>query len=450
MGKYFGTDGVRGRANDTLTPELAYQLGRAAAMTFAGNSDQAKPLLVIGKDTRISGDMLEAAIAAGITATGCNVLLLGVLPTPGVAVLTRKLSATAGVVISASHNPYYDNGIKFFAAGGLKLPDEVEAQIEALLDAPDAILRCCDDALGVIGSYPQAAADYLDWLHQQLKPDLSGYKLVVDAANGASSPLAEVVFSRLGAEVVMLADQPDGVNINHECGSTHVACLQRRVVEEGAALGLALDGDADRLIAVDEQGAVLDGDRIMAVLAKYLLETGRLAGKRAVVTQMSNLGFHHAMRGLGVAVEETQVGDRYVLERMLATGAVLGGEQSGHIILGQYNTTGDGLLAALLLLSVVAESGLTLSRLATVMQPLPQVLMNVRVKHKHRLREDAAVAAAREAAEQLLDGRGRLLLRPSGTEPLVRVMAEGEDEAELRRIVEQVASVIAERLNESE
>lgn len=446
MGKYFGTDGVRGRANDSLTPELAYALGRAAAMVFSREQTKGKPLLVIGRDTRISGPMLEAAIAAGITATGCDVLLLGVLPTPGVAVLTRQLNAAAGVMISASHNPYYDNGIKFFAAGGRKLPDEVEEKIEALLDAPESIPRCCDSELGLIGSYQGAALDYLDWLHQQLHPDLSGCKLVVDAANGASAPLAQAVFSRLGAEVVMLADQPDGVNINHDCGSTHLDCLRQRVVAEGADIGLALDGDADRLLAVDETGAVVDGDRILAVLAEYLLAQGRLTNSCAVVTQMSNLGFRQAMRRLGVTVEETRVGDRYVLERMQETGAVLGGEQSGHIILGHYNTTGDGLLAALLLLTVLTEQGRPLSELITVMQPLPQVVLNVRVRDKRGLDTDAAIAAAREAAESRLAGRGRILLRPSGTEPLIRVMAEGGDEEELRRITEDLAAVISDRL----
>ena len=446
MGKYFGTDGVRGRANDTLTPELAYALGRAAATVLALERHMGRPLLLIGKDTRISGDMLEAALAAGITAAGCDVLLLGVIPTPGVAVLTRTMGAAAGAVISASHNPYYDNGIKFFSSDGFKLPDVTEEAIEKLIDAPKAIPRLYDDELGIIRTCPDAAAQYRTWLHQQVKTDLRGLRLVVDTANGAATPIAAETFRLLGAEVSMIGNSPNGLNINAGCGSTHMEALCARVAAEGADLGLAFDGDTDRLLAVDENGALVDGDQIITILAKYLKEKGALAKNSVVITVMSNLGMRQALKELGIHFQETQVGDRYVLERMLGQGISLGGEQSGHIILSNYNTTGDGLLSALMLLTVVKRSGKRLSELARIMNRLPQVLVNVRVSNQEGWETDPDILAAKEEAETRLADSGRLLLRASGTEPLLRVMAEGNDEDELREIVGQVADVIRRKL----
>ncbi len=446
MGKYFGTDGVRGRANVELTAELAFALGLAAATVLAEAASREKPLLLIGKDTRISGDILEAALAAGFASAGWDVLLLGLLPTPGVAALTRLLEADAAAVISASHNPYYDNGIKFFSSQGQKLPDAVENRIEALLEAPEQIDRAKDNALGRITAYPGAARQYQDWLHNCLAPDLHGLKMVVDAAHGAAAPLAAATFRQLGAEVLTIGDAPDGCNINQDCGSTHLEALRQQVQASGAAVGIALDGDADRLLAVDEQGRTVDGDQIIAILAADLKAKNQLAANRVVVTQMSNMGLRLAMEALGVQVEETKVGDRYVLERLRETGAILGGEQSGHIILASHNSTGDGLIAALALLSVMQERNQPLSALCAVMRRLPQVLINARVRDKAALNTDAAIAAARAQVESRLAGRGRLLLRPSGTESIVRVMLEGEDEAELQALAQELAQLIESRL----
>ncbi|MDO4731976.1 MAG: phosphoglucosamine mutase [Bacillota bacterium] len=446
MGKYFGTDGIRGRVNDGLSGEMAFTLGMAAAAVLAEESDRRKPLLLIGKDTRISGSMLEAALAAGFASSGCDVLLLGVIPTPGVAALTRLLDADAAAVISASHNPYHDNGIKFFNNLGYKLPDGVEARIEALIDAPEKIKRALDGNIGVIENYPGAAKMYRDWAMQQLSPDLKSLRIVVDASNGATAAVAAEAFRQLGAEVISISDQPDGCNINDQCGSTHMEHLQKRVLAEKADLGLAFDGDADRMLAVDERGQLVDGDQIIAIVAAWLKERDELATNSVVITQMSNLGLRLAMEKLGIATEETKVGDRYVLERMLQIGAVVGGEQSGHIILSAYNSTGDGLVAALQLLAILVDRRQPLSQLAAVMQRLPQVLINVRVKDKSGIDTDADILAARHRVEEQLQGRGRLLLRPSGTESLIRVMAEGDDERELHQLVENLAALIGERL----
>lgn len=446
MGKYFGTDGMRGRVNDGLSGEQAFVLGMAAAAVLAEESDRSKPLLLIGKDTRISGSMLEAALAAGFASAGCDVLLLGVIPTPGVAALTRLLDADAAAVISASHNPYHDNGIKFFNDLGYKLPDGVEERIEALIDAPERIDRAVDGNIGIIRAYPEAAKQYQQWALRKLSPDLSGLHIVVDAANGATSGVAAAAFRTLGADVVSIFDQPDGCNINNGCGSTHISRLQQKVLEEGADLGLAFDGDADRVLAVDETGQVVDGDQIIAVIASWLRDRGELDTNSVVITQMSNMGLRLAMERLGVAVEETKVGDRYVLERMLQTGAVVGGEQSGHIILSRYNSTGDGLIAALQLLTIVVDQKQPLSQLTQVMQRLPQVLVNVRVQDKTGIDRDPDILAARRRVEEQLQGKGRLLLRPSGTESLIRVMAEGDDAQKLQQLVENLAALIGERL----
>ena len=446
MGKYFGTDGIRGRANEALTGEMAFTLGLAAAAVLAEESDRRKPLLLIGKDTRISGSMLEAALAAGFASSGCDVLLLGVIPTPGVAALTRLLKADAAAVISASHNPYHDNGIKFFNELGYKLPDSVEERIEALMDDPGQVTRALDGNIGVIREYPEAAQRYQDWALEKLHPDLTGLKIVVDAANGATSAVAPAALARLGAEVIALSDRPDGCNINDNCGSTHIEQLQRRVTAEKADLGLAFDGDADRMLAVDEQGQLVDGDQVIAIIAAWLKDRGDLPTDSVVITQMSNMGLRLAMEELGVATEETKVGDRYVLERMLQMGAVVGGEQSGHIILSRYNSTGDGLIAALQLLTILVDRKQPLSSLATVMRRLPQVLVNVRVKDKSGINTDPDILAARKRVEDQLAGSGRLLLRPSGTESLIRVMVEGQDEKQLRRLAENLAALIGERL----
>lgn len=446
MGKYFGTDGIRGRANEALTPEMAYVLGRASAAVLAEGSSHKRPLLLIGRDTRISGTMLESALAAGFAASGCDVLLLGVIPTPGVAALTRLLAADASAVISASHNPYYDNGIKFFNEKGYKLPDQVEARIEALIDAPESIPVVLDEKIGVIDTYNGAAERYLDWVWEQLHPDLSGLKIVVDAANGASSPIAEKAFRGLGAEVVMLSDSPDGCNINTGCGSTHMENLCEKVVEAKANLGIAFDGDADRMLAVDENGALVDGDQIIAAIAAYLKEKNALDHNAVVITVMTNMGFRIAMDKLGINVEETKVGDRYVLERMQEMGGIIGGEQSGHVILSNHNTTGDGLVSALQLLTVVQESGRKLSELVKVMERLPQVLKNVKVKSKAGLDTDADILQEKARIEEILKGRGRLLLRPSGTEPIVRVMAEGDDLAELEQLVGSMSAIVERQL----
>lgn len=444
MGKYFGTDGVRGRANHELTAELAFRLGRAAAMVLAREhgGEQQRPLVLIGKDTRISGDMLEAALAAGIAAAGCDVELLGVLPTPGVAMLTRCSGAAAGAVISASHNPYYDNGIKFFATTGFKLPDQVELEIEQLIDASD-LPQVADAGLGRIHRSDNAAELYRNWLIGQLSPPLHGLTIVVDAANGAASDIAAPVLSLLGAKVISIHDEPDGININDNCGSTHLTSLCQRVVDSGADLGLAFDGDADRLLAVDEMGSEIDGDQIMAILAAYLRRQGRLANDTLVITVMSNMGLRLAMEQAGIRLEETAVGDRYVLERMLEQQLSLGGEQSGHIILREFSTTGDGMLAALLLLSALVEQGGKMSELAAVMKRLPQVLRNVRVRSKEGWQEQPQIKAAAEQVSTALAGRGRLLLRASGTEPLLRVMVEGDDLAELEQLAAQLAETIA-------
>ena len=442
MGKYFGTDGIRGRVNDGLSGEMAFTLGMAAAAVLAEESDRRKPLLLIGKDTRISGSMLEAALAAGFASSGCDVLLLGVIPTPGVAALTRLLDADAAAVISASHNPYHDNGIKFFNNLGYKLPDGVEARIEALIDAPEQIKRALDGNIGVIESYPDAARMYREWALQQLSPDLKSLRIVVDASNGATSAVAAEAFRQLGAEVISISDQPDGCNINDQCGSTHMEHLQKRVLAEKADLGLAFDGDADRMLAVDEQGQLVDGDQIIAIIAAWLKERNALATNSVVITQMSNMGLRQAMEAIGVEVAETKVGDRYVLEKMLESGAVIGGEQSGHLIFREYNTTGDGAAAALFVLDMLKKSGKKYSELAKVMTRLPQHLLNVPVQRKEGWQDDAEIMAAIEAGRAELNGCGRIVVRTSGTESLLRVMAEGPEMAQLEKIVADIAAVI--------
>jgi phosphoglucosamine mutase len=440
MGKLFGTDGVRGVANRDLTPELAFRLGRAGAAVLAASGGRAR--VIVGRDTRISGDMLEAALTAGICSVGGDVLRVGVVPTPAVAWLTRALEAEAGAVISASHNPVEDNGIKFFSTSGYKLPDPVEEEIERLtLAADDNLSRPVGVELGRVREIEEAAERYIAHVCNTADRGLAGMRVVLDCAHGAACRVAATVFQRLGAEIFLLHNAPDGTNINVGCGSTHPQVLQAEVVARGADAGLAFDGDADRVIAVDAGGQVVDGDAIMTILARYRQEQGGLPGGRVVVTVMSNYGLHQALTAAGLQVHQTRVGDRYVLEEMLRTGAVLGGEQSGHIILLEHNTTGDGLITGVQLLAVMAATGRPLAELAAVMPHLPQLLVNVRVSDKEAAMDHPELLAAVAAAREQLSGRGRVLVRPSGTEPIIRLMVEGPDREELETIIADLERV---------
>jgi len=440
MGGMFGTDGVRGVANQDLTPELALKIGRAGGYVLAQKNPGAP--LVIGRDTRISGDMLEAALIAGICSAGVRVLRAGVLPTPGVAYLTRALGAAGGVVISASHNPVADNGIKFFGPDGFKLPDPVEEEIESLVNCQEAIPLPAGPAVGRCSAVEDAGGCYLGFLKEKAPVDLSGLKVAADCANGAASAVLPALLRELGAQVLPLFHRPNGININAGCGSTSPRALKEAVLAGGADLGLACDGDADRLIAVDERGEIVDGDQIMVICGRDLKAQGRLKKNTVVVTVMSNLGLHLAFRRDGIQVRETKVGDRYVLEELQKSGAAFGGEQSGHILFLDDHTTGDGLLTALKLLAVVVGRGAALSELAAQMERLPQLLENVPVADKQKVIASPFLAEAIARQEQKLNGQGRILVRPSGTEPLIRVMAEGRDPEELRRIVEELVQVV--------
>ena len=441
MARLFGTDGVRGLANAELTPELAFKMGRAATYYFG--KEHKCPVFYIGRDTRISGHMLEAALAAGICSAGGEAILLGVVPTPAVAYLTKKHGAQAGVVISASHNPYPDNGIKFFAGTGYKLPDAVEDELEKLIAAePDTMPRPTADGVGFITYKHELLQEYVEYALGTVDGSLSGLKIVVDCANGAAYEAAPAAFRKLGAEVIVLNDNPDGCNINAGCGSTHLEQLQAAVAQNNADIGLANDGDADRCLAVDEAGEPVDGDQIMLICALEMLRQNTLPDKTLVATVMSNLGLHQAMKNAGGKVLVTPVGDRYVLEAMLKNKLVLGGEQSGHIIFSQYSTTGDGLITALKLAAALKHSGKKMSQLAHVMTRFPQLLVNIRVKSKQGWENNAKIAEAIQAGEQELGDNGRILVRPSGTEPLIRVMAEGPTLADLERIVAAIADVI--------
>ncbi|MFZ3132121.1 MAG: phosphoglucosamine mutase [Desulfosporosinus sp.] len=440
MGRLFGTDGVRGVANSQLTPSLAFRLGQAGAYVLS--KEHPHPRIVIGKDTRISGDMLEAALIAGICSVGADVLRVGVLPTPGIALLTRTLDVSAGVVISASHNPVQDNGIKFFDSTGYKLPDGIEDEIGSIVLSEEKPWEVpIGGEVGRVIEIIDAGRRYMDFLKGTVGR-LDGIKVVLDCANGAAAYVGPIVLQEVGVEVTPICNTPDGVNINASCGSTHPEQLQRAVLEHGADLGLAMDGDADRLIMVDEQGNVLDGDYIMVICALAQKAKETLAQNAVVVTVMSNLGLHLALKGAGMTVYETQVGDRYVMEELLRTGAKLGGEQSGHIIFLDQNTTGDGLLTALHLLSVIKERQIPLSQLASQMRRLPQVLLNATVQHKELLMQDERVLVKVKEAEQALGDQGRVLVRPSGTEPLIRVMAEGPDQHKLKELAQGVIDII--------
>ena len=448
MRKYFGTDGVRGVANKELTCDLAYKLGRAGGYVLTNNEYKVK--VVVGKDTRQSGDMLEAALIAGLMSVGCDVITVGVIPTPGVAYLTRKYGAECGVVISASHNPMEDNGIKFFNKDGFKLDDEIELKIEEYIDNMEKIAyNPIGNEVGVRIHKHTAAQDYVDYLKSIVDTDLTGLKVVLDCANGAAYKVAPEVFRELGAEVIAMNVTPDGENINHKCGSTHPEGLQKAVVEHNADLGLAYDGDADRLIAVDETGTIVDGDHIMILGAVYLKKQNKLANDTLVVTTMSNIGLHVAAKEYGIDLAITDVGDRYVIEEMKKSGHNLGGEQSGHMIFLDYNTTGDGTLSSLIVSKILKEDGKTLSEQSALMTTYPQVLINVDVRNevKNKFMENDEIRTEIEKLEKLMAGTGRVLIRPSGTQPLVRVMLEGKDEGQIRELAQELADLIKAKLS---
>ncbi|WP_029030968.1 phosphoglucosamine mutase [Salinarimonas rosea] len=441
MRKHFGTDGIRGRANLTITPELALRVGQAAGLAFRRGDHRHR--VVIGKDTRLSGYMIENALVAGFTSVGMDTLLLGPMPTPAVAMLTRSMRADLGVMISASHNPFEDNGIKLFGPDGYKLSDGVEREIEALIDG-DLTRRLAPSAgLGRAKRVEGVHARYIEFAKRTLPRllDLEGLRIVLDCANGAAYRVAPEALWELGAEVIAIGVEPNGFNINRDVGSTAPEALVGKVRELRADVGIALDGDADRVIVVDEKGRVVDGDQLMAAIARSWHEDGRLARPGIVATVMSNLGLERYLDSLGLALERTSVGDRYVLERMREGGYNLGGEQSGHVILSDYATTGDGLIAALQLLAVVKRSERPVSEVCHCFEPLPQILKNVRYAGGRPL-EDVAVASAIEAARSRLGDAGRLVIRPSGTEPVIRVMAEGDDRALVLEVVDEIALAV--------
>ncbi len=444
MGKYFGTDGVRGVANSELTPELAFKLGRFGGYVLRQHAkDIAHPLVLVARDTRISGQLLEYALVAGLLSVGIEVLQLGVIPTPGVAYLTRIQGAVAGVMISASHNPAGDNGIKFFGADGFKLSDEQEYEIEAYLDQEgDDLPRPSADGLGTVDEYPEGVLKYAQYLQTTIPDDLSGITVCLDAANGAASPVVNRLFADLETDFFTMGANPDGININKGVGSTHPDVLGKFVVEKKADVGLAFDGDADRCIAVDENGRIIDGDRIMFICGKYLKERNKLNQNTIVSTVMSNLGFHLAVEAEGMTALKTQVGDRYVVEEMRKNGNNLGGEQSGHVVFLEMNTTGDGLLTGIQLLNVMKQTGKKLSELADEVTLYPQELVNVRVSEKDGVMEIPAVKAVIEEVEAEMAGKGRILVRPSGTEPLLRVMAEAETDEKCHEYVMRIVDVV--------
>ena len=444
MARIFGTDGVRGRANVELTPELALALGRAI-VTLLHDEGERRPSIVVGRDPRWSGEMLESALVAGITSAGGDAVSVGVLPTPGVAFLTARSSAAAGVMLSASHNPVGDNGIKFFGPDGFKLDDAEEARLEELVGVADG-RRPTGVRIGRRLTDPAAVARYIEHLTTVAPSDLGGMRVVVDGANGAAWNVAPQVYRQLGAEVIAIHCSPDGANINEDCGSTHPEVVRAAVLEHGADLGVSHDGDADRLIASTHEGAEVDGDVILAILARQMHLDGSLDGDTVVTTVMANLGFRRAMSDLGIALHETPVGDRYVLEAMREHGFNLGGEQSGHVIDLDHATTGDGILTAVRLMGIVRSTGTPLSELARVMQRAPQVLLNVRGVDRERLAGSSAVWDEVGRLEAELGDEGRVLLRASGTEPVVRVMVEAMSEERARRSAEGLAAVVEREL----
>ena len=442
--KLFGTDGVRGEANVVLTAELAYQLGRAAAYVLKrdGLPDK-EPAMVIGKDTRISGDMLEASLIAGICSTGVNVYQAGVIPTPAVAVLTRMLNCMAGVVISASHNPYQDNGIKFFSPLGTKLPDAMERAIEEVIENGMAdVPYPSGSGVGRVIAYPEGADKYAHFIQSKVDGDFGGLRVVADCANGAASYIAPGILRSLGADVTAISCTPDGININDGCGSTHLEQLQKAVVKAGADVGIAYDGDADRLLAVDEEGRVVDGDKLLLIFGNYLAKHGLLKENTVVITVMSNMGLKVALKERGIHTLETAVGDRYVIEGMKESGAVLGGEQSGHIVFGLDNTTGDGILSSVKLLQILKQNKRKLSVLANEMEQYPQILINVPVKQKQGWESKQEIQQAIQKAEAELGDTGRVLVRASGTENLLRVMVEGKKQSQIEQLANEIADIV--------
>ena len=443
MGKYFGTDGVRGEANVELTPELAFKLGRFGGYVLSQHEEET-PLVFVGRDTRISGEMLEHALIAGLLSVGIRVYKLGVIATPGVAYLVRTEKASAGVMISASHNPALDNGIKFFGGDGFKLDDDRELEIEALLDAAeDTLPRPSAQGLGTVMEYPEGLRKYQEFL-VSTGVQLEGMHVVLDTANGAASTSARQIFADLGAQLTVIGENPDGLNINDGVGSTHPEHLQEKVKEVGAAIGLAFDGDSDRLIAVDENGEIVDGDKIMYIIGSYLSSKGLLEKNTIVTTVMSNLGFHKALDTKGIQKEITAVGDRYVVEEMRKSGYNLGGEQSGHVVIMDYNTTGDGQLTGVQLTKIMQETGKKLSELTAEVTIYPQKLVNIRVENsmKDKAMEVPAIREIIEKMEAEMAGNGRILVRPSGTEPLLRVMAEAPTHEEVDYYVDTIAAVV--------
>ncbi len=447
MGKLFGTDGVRGIANIELTNDLAYKLGRIGGYILTQGKKKAK--MVIGKDTRISGDMLESSLIAGILSSGVDAVCVGVVPTPAVAYLTRKYNANAGVVISASHNPVEYNGIKFFNKDGFKLSDELEEEIEEyILNNRDIDILPQGSDIGRKIKEANGIKDYTDFVMSTIDVDFTGLKIAIDCGNGASYMAAPSALSELGAKVELINHNPNGLNINYKCGSTHPEVIKNFMIETGSDIGISFDGDADRLIAVDEKGNVVDGDKIMAICGSYLKEEGKLEKDTIVATVMSNIGLQKAMDKYDCNIIKTKVGDRYVLETMVKDGYVLGGEQSGHIIFLEHNTTGDGLLSALQLISVMKKKKKKLSELASIMKIYPQVLMNAKVNNekKNIYMEDKIVASRIQEIEEIFEGEGRVLIRPSGTEPLVRVMLEGNNIDMLQKYAGELVELIEERL----
>lgn len=453
MRKYFGTDGVRGIANEELTPLLAFKLARAGGHIIGKYShhDGQKPVAIIGTDTRISKDTLKFALMSGFTSVGIDVIDAGVLPTPAIAYLTRHFKADIGAVISASHNPMEYNGIKFFNSQGLKLADSIEEEIEELMESLDNgyvnIEIPTHNAIGRQLKRENPRQEYFDFLKETVNTDLKGLKVVLDTANGAAYKIAPEIFKELRASVQIIANKPNGININWDCGSTHMQNLQRAVVENKADIGLAYDGDSDRLLAVDEKGNIVDGDKIMLICAKYLKENKKLKNDKLVVTVMSNIGLHISAEKLGISLNITDVGDRYVLEDMLKGGYSIGGEQSGHIIFLDYNTTGDGVLSSLMLCKILKESKKKMSELANIMQIYPQVLVNARVdnKYKQTYMQIKEIADKIQEMKKEMADEGRVLIRPSGTEPLVRVMIEGKDEDRINTMANELADLIKEK-----
>ncbi len=442
MTKYFGTDGVRGVANEELTPELAFKLGRIGSYVLTEES-QKKPSILVGRDTRISGHMLESALIAGILSTGVEVMTLGVVSTPGVAYLTRVMNADGGIMISASHNPVEDNGIKFFGADGYKLTEAQEAEIERLLnEEEDTLPRPTGAGVGSVTEYFEGGHKYIQYLKQTVDEDFSGIHVALDCAHGATSSLATHIFADLDADISTMGASPNGLNINDGVGSTHPEKLAALVKEKEANIGLAFDGDGDRLIAVDEHGEIVDGDQIMFIIGRYLKSEDRLKSNTIVSTIMSNLGFYKAVAESDMTSVKTAVGDKYVVEEMRSEGYNFGGEQSGHIVFLDYNTTGDGLLTGLQLVNIMKISGLSLSELAKDMKVYPQKLVNIRVTDKHAVTDNKKIAATIAEVEVEMAGNGRVLVRPSGTEPLVRVMVEAPTEEECARQVDRIVQVV--------